>query len=177
MVQSTRRIVISNTQAEKLLRRLPLVGVEIGTREFEADLFRLIDLRNLRMSQIGVPEADIEAQPWEYNDWVVENAVCCFEDRCDVHCGDCLALCTATVDITRLKNFTTDIEHALWFERQVVRRSGFIRISERDKELLVMFDAEIIDHNDRVLGQYMDVDLAPALVGAVLTGLTTGFLS
>lgn len=184
-----------------LLARLPLVGVDCASRDYDADLFRVIDSRPVRRATVmdndvtlsalppdalGVGIALRELLPVVHEDWVSEThvqEVDCVDDSGAHVVGTgrhgYLRCDGGFVESPRLElipHFTTRVDEALKFKERVFGPYLRLTINEEDNAIWETdYRACLVDGQREVIHSHSAYDLPHAIVGAVLGAMLAGW--
>ena len=196
-MQSEKRRIPRSTLV-RLSEQLPLVGSDCASRDFDAELFKLIDSRNIRKITVmsaetiraglmadGLHSAIQGLKPVALEDWFSETpelTLDCLETggqiRCETgSCGyvDAEGSFVEQPFLERIPAFTRVTESALKFKSRALE--GLLRASivEKDGNWEPDYLVQLEDKNGHVIRTYRSVELPVSIVGAVLGVMLSGW--
>ncbi|WP_457940824.1 hypothetical protein [Mesorhizobium sp. 10J20-29] len=183
---------IARSTVARLLELLPGVGANYGSRDFDAELFKLIDAREVRKATVvscdtvlrdlppdaGDLQNAIRAMsPTAYEDWVSETrelTLDSFDASADTfeagRCGylDAEGQFVELPILQLVPRFTTSVSGALMFKTRVFRAALNLTIVEGEGKWAPNYRVWLKDRRGKVIHMYSSDELPYAILGCVL---------
>ncbi|MER8983701.1 hypothetical protein NKK48_29140 [Mesorhizobium sp. C386A] len=188
---------IARSTIATLLDRLPRLGADCSIREFDVDLFRLVDARTVRKamrtkSDLMEREEQLRRNPdifvfedMPFEDWASETST--MEVDCEDENGR-IEFVVGSYGYTSddgsfvehprldpIPNYTTTIEDAIQFKSSIFLSHLHMTITEVDGEWGTDYRVALFSPAGEAVHKYQSDTLPHAIIGAVLGAMSDGW--